>query len=146
MNDGFDFQFHVGHEPGMGKDFIEIVPGRYQERCWVPDGRCIHEETFCLIEGIFEKHVPSFTHFGPNGIARADWLRIWSDLSELRGRLSQPNAGIVELPYGSTWRPEEQFRRDEVENQARLAVLIAELERWASETFREHDYISALGI
>lgn len=129
----------------MGTDYFEFVPGPYRGQHWVPDGRLIHEETFCLIEGVFEKHMPSFNHFAFNDIPHANWMRILTDLSKLRGRLVQIDSLNIDLPFGHTWRPEEEFRRGAAENQRALAMLLLELETWARETLAVHDCVSVLG-
>lgn len=142
----FDFRLHADRSGCSGTQYFELLPGPYQGKHWVPGARFIHENTFCLVEGIFENRVPEFDHFAFVDVPGVQWTPILADLAALRDRLHDIANFRADVPFGSTLRVEDDFALDCANNQRRLAVLIQELENWLRETLNEHECISVLGL
>jgi hypothetical protein len=142
----FDFRFHADRSGCIGTQYFEFMPGPYGGSHWVPSGRFIAEDTFCLFEGIFERRVPGYDHFAFVDVPRTQWNLILTDISALHEQLLRANRNGVDLPYGNTLGVAEVFRRDVAGNQHRLAALLSEVEAWARETLIVHDCISVLGL
>lgn len=141
----FDFRLHVDRSLLSGTCYFEFAPGPYSGRCWAPGSRFIHEYTFCLFEGILEKHAQGFGHFSFVEVPRAQWELILRDLAALRAALTQ-DGGRAALPYGSTWKAQDAFEQSLPANQRALATLLSELETWLRQVCVEHEVISVLGI
>lgn len=71
----FDFRLHPDRSKCSGTQYFEFVPGPYRNAHWVPGARFVHENTFCLFEGIFENRLPGYDHFAYVNVSRAEWVR-----------------------------------------------------------------------
>ena len=142
----FDFRLHADRSRCVGTQYFEFVPGRYCGKHWLPGGRFIDENSFCLFEGIFEEHLPRFDHFGFGEVSRAQWKPILADILELRGQLLWANGKAVQMPFGRTLRVEDDFQQDIATNRAGLAVSLSELEGWLRQTLTVYDCVSVLGL
>ena len=83
----FDFQLHADPSEVTGPHWFELAPGPYERKHWQPGSRFISEFTFCLIEGIFERHAPAFDHFSYAEVPSSQWKIILADLAILRAAL-----------------------------------------------------------
>ena len=146
----FDFRLYADPSILVGTQYFELAPGPYEGEHWLPESRFIDEYTFCLIEGIFEEHVPGYNHFGCVEVPRSQWKSILGDLVSLRTGLSQVReTATVALPYGGTLkrlRLRTSFERNLAVNQRQLAALLCALKQWLSETLALNDLISVLGL
>ena len=146
MDSEFDFRLHTDRSGCVGTQYFEFVPGPYRGTHWVPGGPFIDENTFCLFEGIFERHVPNYDHFAVSHVVLPQLNVIVIEITALEERLLRANGKEVNLPYGGTLRVEDTFRRDVVENQRRLATLLSELEIWLRKTLTAYDCVSVLRL
>jgi hypothetical protein len=142
----FDFRFHPDRSKCTGTQYFEFLPGPYMGAHWVPGARFIDEYTFCLFEGIFERRVPDYDHFGFLNIGGLQWDPILADLTNLRLALTKADWNEVEMPFGSTLRIEEAFRIELPNNQRGLIALLSEMDDWIRGTLRDHGSISLLGL
>jgi hypothetical protein len=143
----FDFRLHADRSAMTGTQYFELVPGPYDLKHWVTGARFVHEYTFCLIEGIFERRVPEYDHFAFVDVPRSQWGPIIGDLSALRAALSTAceRAGPA-LPYGATLNVQPFFERDPEGNKRQLASLLLALVEWLGETLIWNEVISVLGL
>ncbi len=112
MDFQFDFRLHVDRSTMSGTQYFELLPGRYTGKHWNQQSRFVHECTFCLIEGVIEKHVPGYDHWGFVEASRTAWETVLLDLASLRAALEQrEKSSRVTLPYGSVLRVQERFGR-----------------------------------
>lgn len=137
----FDYCFHTDPRALSGTQYFEFLPGPYRHQCWLPGSRFIHEYTFCLLEGIFAKHLPHYDHYAFIEVPGTQWPAVLADLDHLHGSLEQASSEALGLPYGATLSLEDW----EVDRRA-LATLIAELTAWLRVTLATHDSISILGL
>jgi hypothetical protein len=115
MREADDFRLYHGSRRGL---YIEFQPGVYRGRHWLPASRMLYEPCFCYFAPVFNRHVTNCNHYGPNVIAREQWIPILSDLGEL-GRQT---------------------------NKKTLKKLISKLEEWSNQKLRRHRAISVLGV
>lgn len=142
----FDFRFHSDPSSLVGTQYFELYPGRHTGEHWVPGGRFIHEVTFCLFEGIFEKGLPNYDHLSFIEVFRPQWKRILLDLAALLVSLEHADESSVSLPYGQLLNVREAFEQDLANNQRALASLISEFQDWLRQTLTVHDCISVMGL
>jgi hypothetical protein len=143
----FDFRLYADCSLLTETVYFELAPDRYSGKCWAPGSRFLHEYTFCLFEGIFEKRAPGYDHFGFVEIPRVQWQLIIGDIVTLRAALVQAiDTQQVTLPYGSTLKVQGPFELALAANQRALAALLTDLEVWLRQTCSEHEVISVLGI
>jgi hypothetical protein len=146
MDFEFDFRLHADVSTLVGTQYFELAQGAYQGHHWVPGSRFIHEYTFSLIEGIFEKRVPEYDHFGCVEVPRSQWKLVLGDLMTLRSTLADTReTARVALPYGGTSRVQASFEED-LANQRQLTSLLFALEQWLSETLPMNEAVSVLGL
>ena len=143
----FDFQLHADPSEVTGPHWFELAPGPYERKHWQPGSRFISEFTFCLIEGIFERHAPAFDHFSYAEVPGSQWKIILADLAILRAALVEAGeTAKVALPYGYTLRVQPDFEQNWAANQRQLASLLSSLDQWLRETLALNDSISVLGL
>lgn len=144
----FDFRLHSSSATRQGTQYFEFTPGRYQGRHWCEGARFVDEYTFCLFEGIVERHLDGFDHYGFIDVPRAMWQPVLADWAALRLSLAQAANGGPEVapPFGATLAVEADYRVNLAANQRDLAVLLAEMEDWLSATLRVHDTVCLLGL
>lgn len=149
MDIAFDFQLHDDPATLRGTLFMEITPGRYKKLYWQAGSRFIHEETFCLFAGIFERRFPAYAHYGFSEIPKKQWELILSDLAALHGELiySRENE-LFALPTGrgSLIELPASFEAGGARNRLALAQLIFDLDVWLSQTLESHEVVTVLGI
>lgn len=147
MDLAFDFRLHADCSTLMGTQYFELAPGRYTGQHWATGARFIHEHTFSLIEGIFERQVPDYDHFAFVDVSRPTCQLILRDLTSLRVALEESAEGArVSVPFGGTLKVQSSFEQALESNQRVLATLLADLESWLHHTLADHDEISALGL
>lgn len=66
-----------------GTCYIEIVPGKYQQRHWQDGSLFFTEEAFGFIEPVFESHLNSYNHYGINNIPKNVGIKIVESLNAL---------------------------------------------------------------
>jgi hypothetical protein len=127
---------------------FEFQIGEYRGRNWVDGSIFIAEEVFYLIEHIFLRHVPEFSHCGFQGIRRSVWEKIIPELYGLdqlarsASRLGEIGPEIGFFNQAAS----DEFCRDFRNNADALASLARELAGWLKETLKKHECISVLGI
>lgn len=47
----------------QGTYYFEILPGKYQDKCWNQNSVFMTEEVFGYLEPIFERRAPNFDHY-----------------------------------------------------------------------------------
>ena len=143
----FDFRLHVDRSTMSGTQYFELLPGRYAGRHWNQQSRFIHEYTFCLVEGIFQKHVPAYDHWGLVEVSRPAWEVILRDLASVRAGLEdRARSAPAPLPYGTVLRVQASFEEALDTNERALAKLIAEMDQWLRQVLRTQEIISILGL
>jgi hypothetical protein len=140
-----DVHVHADRLMLDGTQYFELLPGRYDGKHWVPGARFIHEYTFSLIEGIFEKHLPDYDHYTFIEVLRPQWEPILRDLASLRTALEHENVNVT-LPYGRTLNVQPTFEETVETNQHALAVFLIDLETWLHQTLAVHEVVSILGL
>jgi hypothetical protein len=142
----FDFRLHKDTAELHGTQYFELAPGKYTGKHWQAGSRFIDECAFSLFEGIFEKRIPGYDHFGWVAVQRQHWDQVLRDVAVLRTTLNDVHGEPADLPLGSTLMVQPAFQMASRENQRALDRLLAELEAWLSETLVENEAISVLGL
>ncbi len=145
MDFDFDFRLHADRSSLEGTQYVEFLPGE-DLKPWSPGSRYVHEYTFCLFEGIFEKGIPEYDHFGSVVIAKPQWLPILCDITNLASELQTAGAHKISLPYGATLAIQDVFERDLIKNQRALAALVSDLCTWIRDTLTATNCIGVLGL
>ncbi len=146
---GFEFDFRLHDDPSVlvGTQYFELVPGPYDGKHWGREARFIHEYTFAVIEGVFEKHAPNYDHFAIVEITRAQWALILGGLVKLRSDLTQAAESYrVTLPCGRTLNVQSSFELNWRANQHSLTTLLSDLELWLHQTLMKCEMVSVLGL
>jgi hypothetical protein len=101
-----------------GTCYFELLPGRYQGKCWNDGAVFLTQEAFGLIDLIIMRHEPKFDHFSFVAIQRSAWERIIPE---------------IELMATDSLSIEH-------------AELARELSAWLREQISKHKCISILGL
>lgn len=131
-----------------GTCYIEVLPGKYNGKCWSDDSIFFSEEVFGFLEKSIEREYPEYDHYAFSEIHKETWLRILERLNILVSLLDD-NATIEEFKdhvYFVFVSSEDEFKQDFDNNVHKLCVLIKEFQDWIRVQFQTQDYISVLGI
>lgn len=149
MDDAFDFHLHDDPATLHSTQFMELARGPHRQLHWQAGSRFIHEETFCLFAGVFERRFPAFAHYGFSEIPKKQWELILTDLAALHAELihSRENERLA-LPSGrgSVIELSASFEAGGARNRLALAQLIFDLDVWLRQTLESHDVVTVLGI
>jgi hypothetical protein len=129
-----------------GTCYFEILPGRYQGKCWNQNSVFMTEEVFGYLEPIFERRSPDFNHYSFVEITKNDWIIILADFSSLLSILSRAK-NIREFESEIEYRYSvDSFASDFHSNTFDLMILIRDFSDWVVENLNSQEYISVLGI
>ncbi|GAA0831184.1 hypothetical protein GCM10008915_10790 [Bifidobacterium pullorum subsp. gallinarum] len=131
-----------------GSCYIEVLPGKYLNKCWNDSSIFFTEEDFALLEKSIEKEFETYDHCAFNEIPKETWIKILTKLDELNLLIKeQPSIELlrtyVEFLYECT---EEDFINNYEANLKKLKVMILDFKTWIKENLKENEYISILGI
>ena len=131
-----------------GTCYIELSPGKYQGKHWQDTSLFFDEEVFGLIETIFEKHVPGFSHYSANDVDTDLWSKVISDLEELNELLFSATefdevANYLNFMLAGS---EKYFEDNFLLCKKQLSEMIIELLPWAKRNIKEHNSIAVLGM
>jgi hypothetical protein len=131
-----------------GTGYIEIVPGKYQQKHWQEGSLFFDEETFGFIEPIFEKHMTGYDHYDMNDGSKQQWLEILNELEELNELLNlatefESVLGKVGFIFSGT---RDRFQTHFEESKKSLIEMNKEFISWVREAIKIHDHIAVLGI
>jgi len=131
-----------------GTCYIEVLPGRYQGKCWNEDSIFFTEEDFGYLEKSIEHEYSNYDHYAFNEIPEGIWERILGRLEGLLTELHKESSiESMKTDIGFFFRcSEEEFQQDYEINLAKLIVLIREFQEWINEQLKRTKYISVLGI
>lgn len=149
MDIAFDFQLHDDPATLRGTLFMEITPGRYKNLHWQAGSRFIHEHTFRLFVGIFERRFPAYAHYGFSEIPKKQWAPILTDLAALHAELIHPRENeptVLPTGLGSVTEICASFEAGGASNRLALARLMIDLDDWLRRTLESHDIVTVLGI
>ena len=131
-----------------GTCYFEFLPGPYMGVSWNENSVFLEEETFVLIEPVFERRLDKFDHFAFTEVPRPSWTEIINDLQTLRQKLT--NASTVDdirsdigLLFITT---EASLNNDFPKHKLDLMLMIDQLIEWLTHGLTNHDVISVLGI
>ena len=79
-----------------GTCYMEVLPGKYDGKCWSDTSIFFDEDVFGLLEPIIERHAKGYDHFSFIEINKNAWLKIISDLERLLDLL-KPETSSEEL-------------------------------------------------
>ena len=131
-----------------GTCYIEVLPGRYENRCWNPQSVFFAEEHFCFIEPTIIRHCAEHDHYSFTDIDRSKWQHILADLEQFANEVDASSQlpdtnGVVKL--GPETRKSSPFQ-SEGEDVASLREMLLGFTRWVRQTLESHDTIAVLGI
>jgi hypothetical protein len=131
-----------------GTCYFEILPGKYQEKCWNQNSVFMTEDSFGYLESIFEHHVSNFEHYAFVEISNNDWMLILADFSSLLVVLNRAQ-NIKELKCEVEFKYKylmDDFIDDFQSSAIDLMTLIRDFSEWVQEQLKSQEYISVLGI
>ncbi len=131
-----------------GTCYVEIVPGKYQKKHWQEGSLFFEEETFGLIEPIFERTINGYDHYAMNDASKSEWINIIVELEQLNELLRLSNdfndsIGKVGYIFADT---RDRFRTGYKENKNDLISMNKDLIIWAKEVLNTYDNIAILGL
>lgn len=131
-----------------GSCYIEVLPGKYLNKCWNDSSVFFTEEDFALLETSIEKEFETYDHYAFNEIPKETWIKILRRLDELNLLLKeQPCIESLRSYVGFLYEcTEEDFIKKYEENLERLKEMILDFKTWINEKLIDNEYISILGI
>jgi len=131
-----------------GTCYIELSLGKYQRKHWEDTSLFFEEETFGLIEMIFERNIPGYDHYSMNDADSESWYKVIAELKELEALLDVTDEfddliGKVGFVFGGT---RDYFQNHFQLSKAQLQKMVSELTAWAEKNIVEHQHIAILGI
>lgn len=131
-----------------GTCYFEFLPGPYKGHSWNDNSVFMDEETFTLIEPVFQRRLSDFDHFAFVGVSKSEWHGILIDLKELNRKLSNVRGvGEVEPGLGFLFKQTEAtFDEDFSKNVANFAQMIDQFCTWINSRLVEFDMVSILGM
>lgn len=131
-----------------GTCYIEIVPGRYQQKHWQDGSLFFTEETFRFIEHIFEKYVEKYDHYSMQDIPKQVWLLVVDALKTLNRELTEVQniVALSEKIYFYCDVTKADFDSDFEQNKSLLIQMNTDFIAWIEQTLTSYEYIAVLGI
>jgi hypothetical protein len=132
----------------QGTCYFEILPGKYQDKCWNQNSVFMTEEVFGYLEPIFERQAPNFDHYAFVEVVKNDWILILADFASLISILEQTH-NIHELEGKMEFSCRysmERFGDNFSLNAIDLIALIRDFSAWVKEQLKSKECISVLGI
>lgn len=131
-----------------GTCYIEVLPGKYQGKCWNAESVFFTEEHFRFIERTIIRHYPKHDHYAFSDINKHVWNNILADLDGLYQSIDDSTRlsdirNEVDLIFTST---EQSFLAAETENIQKLRQMLNSFVQWAREALHSHDSIAVLGM
>ncbi len=131
-----------------GTCYIEVLPGKYNGKCWNPQSVFFDEEHFGFIEPTIARHCPKQDHYSFTDINSSIWENILTDLESLRDKVNdasqlsdiRENVGLF---FNTT---EERFLESEAENMKLLRQMLSDFIQWARTKLESYDNMAVLGI
>lgn len=131
-----------------GTCYFELLPGRYEGRCWNERSVFVEEETWGYIEPIIQLVAPQYGHYSFADVPVDEWREAISRLRAVADEVRSAQ-NIAQLPsdigfFYSTSRRE--FAAAFRENRKALVAFIDELCTWIERQLLTHETIAVLGI
>ncbi|AUZ26538.1 hypothetical protein C1T28_08250 [Bacillus subtilis] len=131
-----------------GSCYIEVLPDRYNDKCWNASSIFFTEDNFGYIVPVFEKCYKKFDYFGVNEIDTDTWKIILKELESLKRNLTndpKPESlkGILGFPFCYS---EKEFMENYNINVKQLCLMITEFQLWIEEKSVSAKFISILGM
>ena len=127
---------------------MEILPGKYEGKCWCNESIYFDEETFRPIEYIIEGVVPDYDHCAFTVIEKNYWIRIIEKLQQLSSYLQkaeEPWEVEDDLRFVCK-KTRREFELDFFNNKEQLSKLMNEFCNWLESHLESRQYISVLGL
>jgi len=84
----------------QGTCYIELLPGKYANKCWNDGSLFLTEDAFCFFEKIIQSCEPAYDHYAFTAIDRETWAQIVPQIFSVADRLeSAPTPSSA--PLGS---------------------------------------------
>jgi len=131
-----------------GTCYMEILPGKYEGKCWCNESIYFEEETFRPIEYIIEGVVPGYDHYAFTIIEKKNWIRIIEKLQQFLSHLQRAKElweveDALHFMYRET---RQEFALDFQNNKNKLFKVINEFCDWLESHLDSRQYISVLGL
>jgi hypothetical protein len=131
-----------------GTAYFEFFPGKYKNKCWNKESVFIDEESFGLIEPIFERCIEKYDHYAFVAVNRKKWERVIDELLSLQEKV-RGLKGVDDLQeyiglFSTATR--ERFAESFEKNREDLDKLIEDLVAWLRRTLKNYEGISILGL
>lgn len=129
-----------------GTCYLEILPGKYMNKCWNKESIFFDEEVFLYFEPIIAKAFDKYDHYSFQAINKDIWSEIigyFKDVEEiLKNNINDLDKYISPYFKNST----SVFSKKYKENTRELIGIMNEFTGWILKTLEDHDEISILGI
>jgi predicted DNA-binding protein len=131
-----------------GTCYFEILPGKYEGKCWNQNSVFLTEEVFGYLEPVFERNELDFDHYAFTEIQKEVWICIISDLCRLIEILEQAqDIHELEDKLGFIFKDSmARFVSNFRSNISALIDLLRKLVQWLENQLQSYDHISVLGI
>jgi hypothetical protein len=131
-----------------GTACIELLPGKYQGKCWGEGSVFLTEEAFGFFEKTIEKLVPAFDHYAFVEIADSAWISILKEMTMACQHVMTARDINELLSHVQFYDPEskKEFGEHFAENKERLIRLFTEVAAWIASQLKTNKSVSVLGL
>jgi hypothetical protein len=131
-----------------GTCYMELLPGKYDGKCWSDTSIFFDEEVFGLLEPIIEKHAKGYDHYAFTEVDKNTWSKIISDLENVQKLLkSDESSEELQQHLGFLFKnTETEFFENLDQNKQDTDRLIKEFVAWLKDKLASNEVISILGI
>jgi hypothetical protein len=131
-----------------GTAYVELLPGKYDGKCWGQRSVFLTEEAFGFFEKTVEKFVAEFDHYAFVEIAAPAWTSILEEMATARQHIAAAHsvAGLLSHTHFYYGESQKEFGEDFAENKERLVLLFTDVIAWIAKQLETHNSVSVLGL
>lgn len=127
-----------------GTVYFELLPRKYEDKCWNNDSVYIDEDVFFLIEKIFIDSIPNYDHYAFTEIGKDKIQRVINRLNSLLGALDSDSFELSEIFVNGIIDYEVEAEWDTIK--PKLRILCRELADWLTGVLKSGKTLTILGI
>lgn len=127
-----------------GTVYFELLPGKYEDKCWNKDSIYIDDDVFFLIEKLFIDSIPEYDHYAFTEIGKDEIQRVIDGLNGLSGALDSDSFELSELFVNGIIDYEVEAEWDTIK--PKLRILCRELADWLTGVLKSGKTLTILGI
>ena len=127
-----------------GTVYFELLPRKYEDKCWNNDSVYIDEDVFFLIEKIFIDSIPNYDHYAFTEMGKDEVCRVIGRLNSLVEGLEGESFKLSELFVNGVLDYGVEAEWGTIK--PNLKVLCKELSSWLLHVLKSRKTLTILGI